>query len=100
MQKYLKGFNPIAERIITARFYSRLRNITVFPCYAPMDTSDDTAKDALYCQLEVVLSKTPKGDIVIILCDFNAKIGRQWSANHKGTSLFENKQKQQRRAPY
>ena len=76
-RKCLKGFNPISEEIITARFYSRFRNITVIQCCAPTDPSDDTANDSFYCQLEGVLSNRPKDDIVVILVDFNAKI-----ANH------------------
>ena len=39
------------------------------------DPSDDTAKDSFYCQYEGDLSNTPQGDIVIILGEFNAKIG-------------------------
>ena len=42
-RKYLKGFNPISERIITALFFSRSRNITVVQCYASTDPSDDIA---------------------------------------------------------
>ncbi|XP_065355591.1 uncharacterized protein LOC135950029 [Calliphora vicina] len=74
--KALISWDPTNERIITARFHSRIHNITIAQVYAPTETTSVDIKSQFYSELDKVLSKTPKGDILICMGDFNAKVGK------------------------
>uniref|UniRef100_A0A8D0A351 Endonuclease/exonuclease/phosphatase domain-containing protein n=1 Tax=Sander lucioperca TaxID=283035 RepID=A0A8D0A351_SANLU len=74
--KSLIEWEPISERIITARFTSKGRNITFIQCYAPTNTAVYEEKETFYQQLQAVFQKTPKRDIKIVMGDMNAKIGK------------------------
>ncbi|XP_045450139.1 uncharacterized protein LOC123658893 [Melitaea cinxia] len=71
----LLSWNPISERIITARFSSRVRKITVIQCYAPTNSALPDEKESFYEQVESTLKSTKKQDIVILMGDLNAKMG-------------------------
>lgn len=73
--KALLHYAVVSDRIISARFNSKFRNISVIQCYAPTEPDDDATKDNFYSQLEAVLHSIPGGDIKILLGDFNAKVG-------------------------
>jgi len=51
------------------------RNITIISTYAPTNDKDDQEKEIFYGRLEETCNKTPKHDTVIIMGDFNAKLG-------------------------
>ncbi|KAL1379832.1 hypothetical protein pipiens_003712 [Culex pipiens pipiens] len=68
-------WKPINERIIVARFRTRVRNLTFVQVYAPTDAADLQEKEEFYSQLSGVVNEIPKGDIRIYAGDFNAKIG-------------------------
>ena len=71
----LISWKPISERLIVARFSSRVRNISIIQCYAPTDYASDTDKDDFYSLLNATYSSVPRGDIVIVMGDLNAQIG-------------------------
>lgn len=51
----LVGWKPASDRIITARFQTRLSKITVIQAYAPIEDADEAEKDAFYDQLQDAL---------------------------------------------
>ncbi|XP_039291250.1 craniofacial development protein 2-like [Nilaparvata lugens] len=71
----LMDWKPVSERIITARFNSKIRNISVIQCYAPTEVSEIEKKDEFYALLAETVKKSPKRDLIIIMGDFNAKVG-------------------------
>ncbi|XP_072380618.1 uncharacterized protein [Diabrotica undecimpunctata] len=71
----LSCWKPINDRIMTARFYTRYRKITVIQCYAPTNTSLHEEKDIFYEQLEQTTQQVNQGDILIVMGDMNAKVG-------------------------
>ena len=71
----LLEWEAISSRIITARFKSTARNVTVINAYAPTNLAGDDTKDQFYEQLQAVINKVPKRDLQILLGDMNAKIG-------------------------
>ena len=75
VKKSLLEWEAISSRIITARFNSAARNITVINAYAPTNLADEETKDRFYDQLQTVINKVPKRDLPIFLGDMNAKIG-------------------------
>ena len=74
-KKTLLSWEPVSSRIITARFQSTARNITVINAYAPTNQADIDAKEAFYEQLQSVFERIPTRDIKVLLGDLNAKIG-------------------------
>lgn len=75
MKKALMEYNPISERILTARIRSKYRNITVIQCYSPTEAADNDIKNSFYEQLNRAISSAPKSDIKIVMGDMNAKVG-------------------------
>lgn len=74
-RKALIEWKPFGDRIIMARFRTRVRNITCIQCYAPTEAASDDDKNAFYSYLSKVLDEIHIGDIKIVLGDFNAQLG-------------------------
>ena len=73
--KSLMEWTPINKRIITARFYTRYRRMTVIQVYAPHNEREDEEKEQFYQELQETLDGCNKNDILIVMGDFNAKAG-------------------------
>ena len=55
-------------------------NITVIQVYAPTSNAEEAEVERFYEDLEDPLELTPKKDVLFIIGDWNAKIGRNsWS---------------------
>jgi len=74
-EKALMEWTPVNERIITARFYSRFRRLTVIQVYAPHNEKEDTEKEQFYGNLQDTLDEVDQNDIIIMMGDLNAKVG-------------------------
>lgn len=75
-KKALIGYNPVSSRIITARFDAVPWKMTVIHVYAPTSASSEEDIEAFYSDIERVLSKIDKKDVIIMTGDWNAKIGK------------------------
>ena len=71
----LLSWEPVSPRILTARFNSKGRKVTILQCYAPTNAADIEDKENFYQQLQAVVDKTPKRDLKILMGDVNAKVG-------------------------
>ena len=71
----LLDFEPQNNRICKIRLKGSFRNITVISAYAP--TNDDQEKGRFYETLEEVCNRIPRHDMVIIMGDFNVKLGNK-----------------------
>ena len=68
-----KGIN---DRLITLRLpLSGKRHATIVSAYAPTITNPDEVKDKFYDALDSVISAAPRTDKLILLGDFNARVG-------------------------
>ena len=73
--KALIKWVPVSSRIITARFNSKGRKVTLINCYAPTNNTTDELQKEFYDSLQGVLDRTPRRDIRILMGDLNAKLG-------------------------
>ena len=76
-KKALIGYKPISSRIISARFDAAPFKISVIHVYAPTSASSEDEIEAFYNDIEEILTKTDKKDIIIMTGDWNAKIGSE-----------------------
>nr|KAG5687084.1 hypothetical protein BaRGS_017102 [Batillaria attramentaria] len=67
--------HPVSPRILSARFNSKGRKVTILQCYAPTNMADEEEKENFYEQLQAVLDKAPRRDLKILMGDLNAKVG-------------------------
>ena len=72
---------PVSDRIMTMSLHLSKDNVaTLISVYAPTMTNPDENKEAFYNQLANVLSGIPLTDKLLLIGDFNARVGRE---NHK-----------------
>ena len=63
--------------MISVRFQGKPFNITVIQVYAPTRNAEEAEVERFYEDLEDLLELTPKKDVIFIIGDRNAKVGRQ-----------------------
>ena len=69
---------PVSDRIMTMRLpLSKVNFAAIISVYAPTMINPDENKDAFYNQLAGVLSGIPRTDELLLIGDFNARIGRE-----------------------
>ena len=76
---------PISSRLITIRLRASPFNVTIIQAYAPPSNYSDDDVEYFYEELQNVLDKTPKKDILVVQGDWNAKIGEEACKDWKGT---------------
>lgn len=73
------SWQPVSDRIITARFKNRSKNVSIIQCYAPTEVADAATKEDFYEQLSTVLAGIHRHDIKILMGDLNAQVGQTTS---------------------
>ncbi|KAJ3609526.1 hypothetical protein NHX12_024047 [Muraenolepis orangiensis] len=76
-RKALIAWEPISSRLITASFRTNNRRVKahIIQCYAPTNHAVDDVKARFYDSLNHLLGRVGARDLIILLGDFNAKIG-------------------------
>ena len=65
------------NRTIYAHFKGKPFNITVIQAYAPTSNAEETEVEQFYEDPQHLLEPTPKRDVLFIIGNWNAKVGRQ-----------------------
>ncbi|KAJ8367756.1 hypothetical protein SKAU_G00077840 [Synaphobranchus kaupii] len=76
-RKALIAWEPINSRLSTASFRTNNRRVKahIIQCYAPTNDADDEVKARSYDSLNHLLGRIGARDLIILMGDFNAKIG-------------------------
>lgn len=72
----IMGYDTVSDRILSVRFRGKKVNITIIQVYAPTSVAIEEEHERFYNELQSIIDKTPKGDVVMIIGDFNAKVGK------------------------
>ena len=68
--------DPFSDRIMSIRCRGQGPNITIFQVYAPTTSHSDDVVEDFYATLQSKIDAVPKQDILIIMGDWNAKVGK------------------------
>ena len=63
--------------MIYVHFQGKPFNITVIQVYAPISNTEEAEVERFYEDLQELLELTPKKDVLLIIGDWNAKVGSQ-----------------------
>ena len=77
VQNAVLGCNLKNDRMISVRFQGKPFNITVIQVYAPISNAEEAEVEWFYEDLQDHLELTPEKDVLFIIGDWNAKVGRQ-----------------------
>ena len=77
VQNAVLGCNLKNDRMISVRFQGKPFNITVIQVYTPTSNAEEAEVERFYEDLQDLWELTPKKDILFIIGDWNAKVGRQ-----------------------
>ena len=70
----------INERLMKLRFpLNASQHVTIISAYAPTLTSSDEAKETFYEDLNNLVKDVPSGDTLLLLGDFNARVGTDYT---------------------
>ena len=75
--KSLTRWEPVSARQMVARSRTshKMRTLTVIMCYAPTNDADEEEAEEFYDRLRVTMRKRTEKEIVVMMGDFNAKVG-------------------------
>ena len=81
VQNGVLGCNLKNHRMISVRFQGKLFSIMVIQVYAPTSNAEEAEGEWFYEDLQDILELTPKKDVLLIIEDWNAKVGSRdtWS---------------------
>ena len=79
--------------MISIRFQGKPFSITVIHIYAPTTNAEEAEVERFYEDLQDLLEPTPKKDVIFIIADWNAKVGRQEIPVITGKLALEYKKK-------
>ena len=78
MAKLIEMPHPVSDRIMTMRIpLTKDRNATIVSAYAPTMANPEENKGTFYSQLKGTLRNIPSIDKLLLIGDFNARIGRE-----------------------
>ena len=73
--QYLDAISKMTEWSV--RLQGKPLNITVIQVYAPTSNTEEAEVEQYYEDLQDLLELTPKKDVLLIIGDWNAKVGSQ-----------------------
>ncbi|CAF3398890.1 unnamed protein product [Rotaria socialis] len=80
-------WEAVNERIIMIRLECKPIHATIIAVYSPINSNGNKQAieevDAFYLKLQQTVDKVPRGDMLLIMGDFNARVGKQQNQTTK-----------------
>jgi len=73
----LVGYEPVSDQVLVVRLNAKPRNITLIQVYGPMTAATDEEMERFYQDLSQTVKQVRKTDMLLIMGDFSAKVGRR-----------------------
>ena len=70
------GFDTVSDRIATICLQCKLVNMTVLQVYATTSTAEEEEIEEFYEKVQHVVDEMPRGDVLCVIGDWNAKAGQ------------------------
>lgn len=80
--QYVESYQAINDRIIEVTVRTKPTNMHLIQVYMPTTDADDQEVEDIYQEIEQIVSAIPKKEPLIILGDFNAKVGKTTDNNN------------------
>jgi len=77
IKKNILSFELYNAKLCKLRIKGKFNNLPIISVHAPTEEKSDEEKEKFYEDLQIVRNKISKHNIVIILGDLNAKIGKR-----------------------
>lgn len=77
IRKSIMEVEAMSERICRIRLRGRFRNITIINVHAPTEEKEMREKEQFYDKLDQICGKVQEYDILIVIGDFNAQVGKE-----------------------
>jgi len=77
-QKALLGYSTVCDRIIVAKFKSIIGCLVIIHVYAPTTNASQQEVELFYSLLQAAFSEQKHSSCVVLMDDFNAKVGSDW----------------------
>ena len=68
--------NPMSPRVITIWLKAHPINLTIIQVYAPTSDASDENLESFYNTVEEALDKTPPMDLLVMMGEWNTKVGK------------------------
>lgn len=82
VNRAVMGYETINERMIMIKINSQPCIVNILQVYAPTSDADDELIEEFYSTVEDAIGKIPNKEILIIMGDFNAKVGSTLNDRH------------------
>ncbi|CAH2086616.1 unnamed protein product [Euphydryas editha] len=69
------GYEPVSDRLISIKLKASPVNFNIIQVYAPTSTACSEDIESFYSDLETAICKIPQRELLVIMGDFNSKIG-------------------------
>ena len=71
----ITDYRGISDRLALLTVEGKNNKITIVQVYFPTSNSPDEEVDNIYDQIQLIIDNTPKRDFLVLMGDFNAKVG-------------------------
>lgn len=80
----IRNFVPVSPRVMLVQFRASPVNINIIQVYAPTADKQDEEIEELYHSINDLIKTLKKEEVLIIMGDFNAKIGKVGASEYVG----------------
>ena len=82
--KSVQGFIPISDRVMMLKIEGKPFNVVIVRCYAPTQDHSDEVIEEYYNEIQACLKLVKSTDVLIVMGDWNAKVGKEETAHITG----------------